>query len=59
MSMKDRTQANITNQESNRQAEALTDLPVTDEQARQAKGGDTFTVNFTKIKWTYIEQKPE
>ena len=37
--MKDRTQANITNEESHRQAEALTDLPVADERANQTKAG--------------------
>lgn len=43
--MKDRTQATITNDESNRQAEALTDLPVTEEQADRATGGVGATNN--------------
>jgi hypothetical protein len=41
--MKDRTQANTTNDKSNRQAEALIDLPVTDDQADETKGGASGT----------------
>ena len=36
----------------NPQAEELTDLPVTDEQARQSKGG-SLAINFTKIEYKY------
>jgi hypothetical protein len=35
-------QENIKNEESNLQADALTDLPVTDEQADRATGGYTY-----------------
>ena len=34
-------QVNIKNEESNSQTDALTDLPVTDEQADRATGGST------------------
>jgi hypothetical protein len=41
-------QANIKNDEINLQSDTLTDLPVTDEQAQQAKGGaDSTTVTHT------------
>ena len=36
------TQENIKNEESNLQTHAVTDLPVTDEEADRATGGSTF-----------------
>lgn len=50
--MKTGKQAIATNKESNLQAEALTDLPVTAEQAQQATAG-SISLNFTKIEHTY------
>ncbi len=35
--------------------EEVADLPVSDEQAEQAKGGD-LTMNYNKITWKYQEQ---
>ncbi len=43
----------LMNEKINPQAEELADLPVTDEQARQAKGGQSSTVSSVRIK-TYL-----
>ena len=54
--MKTEAQENLMNDKSRSQAEALADLPVTDAQARAAKGGgdvvptDIVSVNFAQIK---------
>ena len=41
-----KAQEQIKNDESNFQADTLTDLPVTDEQANQTKAGDNFRVQY-------------
>lgn len=43
---------NTVDEKSSLSNEQLTDLPVLDEQAEQAKGGPT--LNFTKIEYKYI-----
>lgn len=45
--MKTEKQENLT---INQQAEEIADLPVTDEQAQQAKGGESSTVGSLRIK---------
>jgi hypothetical protein len=40
----------------NQTEEKLNDLPVTADQAENAKGG---TINYTKIQISYKEQKPD
>jgi type VI protein secretion system component Hcp len=57
--MKTEKQEKVINDKSDSRAEALADLPVTETQARQAKGGDTFSLNFTKIKFDYKPQKSD
>ena len=51
----------VKNEDINIQADALSDLPVSDEQAQQAKGGTeeakTRTVGST-VTWTYIVTNP-
>ena len=39
--------------------EVLTDLSVRDDEASKTTGGDTFSVNFAKIKFEYKPQKPD
>ncbi len=41
MTMTSNTQTKTTNRESNLQADTLNDLPVTDEQAKETRGGST------------------
>ena len=59
--MKTKKPENLMNDKTNSQAKALTDLPVTEAQARHAKGGvvptDSFSVNFAKIEFSYKPQK--
>ena len=43
---------NTVDEKSNLPEQQLTDLPVLDEQAEQAKGGPT--MNFTKIQYKYV-----
>ena len=38
-------------------SEDVADLPVSEELAEQAKGGDTFSVNYAAIKFDYKPQK--
>ena len=57
--MKTEKQEKLISNKSQLQAQALADLPVADEQARQAKGGDTFSINFAHIKLDYKAQKPD
>ena len=45
--------------EESNNTEVLSDLPVADEQASQTSGGDTFSVNFAKIEYSYKPQKPD
>ncbi len=42
MMMKDKPQGNAINNESNLQADTLSDLPVADQQAEETKGGPDF-----------------
>lgn len=50
----------LKNQEINQTEERLNDLPVTQEQAEDAKGGiDYFSLNYAKIEVEYKQQKPE
>lgn len=59
--MKDRKKENATNDDINLQAEALTDLPVADEQAEQAKGGSEEAKSRpigSPVTWTYIVTNP-
>ena len=35
----------------------IVDLPISEEQADHAKGGDTFSVNYAAIKFDYKPQK--
>lgn len=46
-------------EETNPIEEGLSDLSVTDEQASKTTGGDTFSVNFAAIKYSYKPQKPD
>ena len=39
--------------------ETLSDLPVTEAQADDAKGGTEFSLNFQKIEYSYKPQKPD
>ena len=48
------------NETTNQTNERLTDLPVTDDQAEQAKGGvDQVSINFGAIKVEYKPQRPD
>jgi len=49
--MKTEKKENLTNDKLKTRVEEIVDLPITDEQADQAKGGPT--INFTKIEFTY------
>jgi hypothetical protein len=57
--MKTEKQENPINDKIHPQAGALADLPVTDEQAQDAKGGpgdrpmESLSINFTKISYKY------
>jgi hypothetical protein len=56
--MKTRKQENLMNDKNHPQAEALADLPITDERAQHTKGGpdrptESLSINFTKIIYTY------
>ena len=54
--MKTEKNENLRNDKVSKRAEDLADLPITDEQAEQAKGGtDQLSVNFTKIQYRQIE----
>ena len=59
--MKTEKQENMINEKINPQAEELADLPVSDEQSQQAKGGivptDSFSLNFAAVKFDYKPQK--
>lgn len=61
--MKAEKKENLMNEKINPQAEELADLPVTAEQAQEAKGGvvptDQVSVNFTTIKFAYKPQKSD
>jgi hypothetical protein len=63
--MKTEEQENLMNETINPRAEELADLPVGDEQSRQAKGGgdvvpvDQFSLNFGAIKFEYKPQKQD
>ena len=48
--MNTKKREDLMNETINPQAEALVDLPATDEQAKQVKGGP---INFTKIEYKY------
>jgi len=54
MKTKERTNQSI--DEINPQLEELADLPATDEQAREAKGGP---MNYAKIEFEYKPQRPD
>lgn len=50
----------LKSQEINQTEERLNDLPVTQEQAEDAKGGtDNFSLNYAKINFDYKPQKPD
>lgn len=49
--MKTEKQENLMKENINPQAEELNDLPVTDEQARQAKGG---SINSSDVEYKYV-----
>jgi len=63
--MKAEQKENLMNEKINPQAEELADLPVTAEQAEQAKGGGDvvpimqFSLNYAKIEVEYKPQKPD
>ena len=46
-------------EEESNNTEVLSDLSVTDEQASKTSGGDTFSVNYAKIEYSYKPQKPD
>ena len=50
----------LKSREINQTEERLNDLPVTQAQAEDAKGGtDRFSLNYAKIEFEYKEQKPD
>jgi len=50
--MNTKKREDLLNEKINPQVEEIADLPVTDEQARQSKGG-SLAINFTKIEYKY------
>jgi hypothetical protein len=52
VNMNTKKREDLLNEKTNPQVEEIADLPVTDEQARQSKGG-SLSINFTKIEYKY------